>query len=319
VARPSRGYAVGVDIGGTKLAAGLVAADGTVVSRTRRETPAHDGVAVMELVVEVARELAGEAGPCAVGVGAAGMIDLDGVVRYAPNVRWADYPLRAELAERLDGPVTVDNDANVAAWGEFRLGAAVDAPESMVMLTVGTGVGGGLVIDGSLVRGASGLAAEFGHMIVQEGGPLCPCGNRGCLEAMASGNAIGRAATAAVQAGRIPDGSPLSGLPEVSGKDVSRAALAGDPAAIRLLAEAGFWLGVGMASLVNALDPQIVVVGGGAMESGDLLLEPARQSLEDRVLGRRYRGLPPVVPARLSDDAGVVGAALLALQQARAP
>ncbi|HWB72366.1 MAG TPA: ROK family protein [Egibacteraceae bacterium] len=136
-----------------------------------------------------------------VGVGAAGVVDLDGRVRYAPNIDWADYPLRAELEALLDVAVTVDNDANAAAWGEYAAGAAA-AASSVVMLTVGTGVGGGLIIDGRLVRGAGGLGAEFGHLIVSEGGPRCPCGNHGCLEALASGNAIGRVAREALQAGR---------------------------------------------------------------------------------------------------------------------
>lgn len=183
----------------------------------------------------------------------------------------------------------------------------------MVMLTLGTGVGGGLVIGGRLVRGASGLGAELGHMVVCEGGPPCPCGNRGCLEALASGTAIGRSARAALDAGRL-DGSSLRDVPDLDGKAVTLAAQAGDAAAREILAEAGRWLGVGIASLINALDPEVVVVGGGAMQAGELLLGPARRSAAERVVGLQHRPTPPIVPATLGDDAGLIGAALLAAE-----
>lgn len=309
------GLAVGIDIGGTKLAAGLVAADGSVLGRARATTPAGDADAIVEACVGLARTLVGDLEDPAipVGVGAAGMIDLDGVVRYAPNINWADFPLRARLAERLDGPVFVDNDANVAAWGEFRCGAAREATASMVMLTIGTGVGGGLVTQGRLVRGAHGFGAEFGHMVVCDGGMRCPCGSSGCLEAYASGSAIGRRATDRVKAGDVPATSTLNGLDELSGKSVTLAAHAGDPAAVEIVEEAGRWLGVGITSLVNAIDPEIVVLGGGAMQAGELLLRPAREVMAARIMGHRHRHLPPVVRSSLADDAGFVGAGLLAL------
>lgn len=311
----THGVAIGVDIGGTKLAAGLVAADGTVIDRRRRVTPAHDADAIVDETVAVATELADahalEAVP--VGVGAAALLDLDGVVRDAPNLAWADYPLRDRLAERLSGPVTVDNDANAAAWGEFACGAGREARAALVMLTIGTGVGGGLVLGGRLVRGGSGLGAEFGHIVVAEGGPRCACGNNGCLEALASGTSIGRRATERRTAGTVPDDSPLHRHEQLSGKAVTVAAHDGDPTAREVIDEAGFWLGVGIASLVNALDPEIVVVGGGAMQAGDLLLDPARRAFADRLVGRGHRTVPPVVRAGLADEGGLVGAALLAL------
>jgi glucokinase len=317
VAAPAPGgdLAIGVDVGGTKLASGVVTRDGTVLARARHVTPAHDGAATMRLIAEVATAHVRDRGPGSypVGVGAAGTIDLTGRVRYAPNIRWVDYPLQEELTARLRCPVTVDNDANVAAWGEFRCGAGRDARTSLVMLTIGTGVGGGLVLDGRLVRGATGQGAEFGHLIVAEGGPRCPCGNLGCLEALASGTAIGRMAAEAAAAGRVPTSSALHGVVQPTGKDVTVAAQAGDVHAVELLAKAGFWLGVGIASLVNACDPEIVVVGGGAMQAGELLLRPARAAAADRVLGNPARPAPPIVAARLGDDAGIVGAALLAL------
>ncbi|HWB72374.1 MAG TPA: ROK family protein [Egibacteraceae bacterium] len=167
------------------------------------------------------------------------------------------------------------------------------------------------------MRGAGGLGGEFGHLIVSEGGPRCPCGNHGCLEALASGNAIGRVAREALQADAVPAGSALRTLGEVTGRSVTVAAHRGDEFAAQVVARCGFWLGVGMASLVNALDPELVVVGGGAMEAGRLLLDPARTALAERVVGRAHRNLPQVVRAQLADDAGLVGAALLALEAGR--
>jgi glucokinase len=309
--------AVGVDVGGTKLAAGLVAQDGSVIDHVRHQTPAGETDELLDLIVDTARELAKRRGAdrLPVGVGAAGLIDLDGVARYAPNIAWRDEPLRARLIERLDGPVVVENDANAAAWGEYRAGAGVDARTSLLMLTVGTGVGGGLVLDDRLIRGADGLAAEFGHIVLDEGGPLCNCGNRGDLESLASGRAIERMAAEAVAAGEAEEGSPLWGAGSLTGKAVTIAAHDGDATARGILERAGFWLGVGIASLVNALDPELVVLGGGAMQAGDLLLKPARRAAAQRVIARGHRTVPPIVRAGLADQAGIVGAALLALEQ----
>lgn len=310
--------AVGVDVGGTKIAAGVVGTDGQVLTRTRRDTP-RQAEQVAPFVAELVGELWAQAsvGAVPVGVGAPGIVDHDGVVRYAPNIRgWTDYPLAEELARLLGMPVTVNNDADVAAWGEYRYGAGRDARSDMLMLTVGTGVGGGLVVGDRLLRGAHGFGAELGHIIVVEGGPRCPCGNRGCLEAVASGTAIGRMAREEVAAAQAPDGSSLSDTPadDITGKAVTLAAQAGDEFAVGILARAGFWLGVGIASLVNALDPEVIVVGGGAMEAGELLLGPARIAFADRLMGRAHRPLPPVEPASLADAAGLVGAGLLALE-----
>lgn len=306
--------AIGVDIGGTKLAAGLVAPDGTIKARGRRDTPASRPETIVDVVADLVAELSGGAGPFPVGVGAAGIIDLDGTVRYSPNIDWVAYPLREKLAERLATTVTVDNDANAAAWAEHRAGAASQAWANMVLLTVGTGVGGGLVLDDSLVRGTYGLAAEFGHIVVDEGGPRCSCGNRGCLEAVASGTAIGRMAREEALVHQIPPESPLAGvaLEELTGKVVTLAAQSGDAFADGILQRAGSWLGVGIASLVNALDPEVVVVGGGAIEAGEHLLAPARTSFAERLMGRRHRPEVPVLAAQLGDDAGLVGAGLRA-------
>lgn len=304
--------AVGVDVGGTKLAAGLVAPDGTVLARRRVRTPPEGGDAVRSAVVAVVRELWDEstAGPGPVGVGAAGIVDLEGTVRYAPNIPgWRDIPLASQLADDLGVAVRVENDANAAVWGEYMAGAARGAEGVVVMITVGTGIGGGLIVAGELVRGRQGFAAEFGHLVVAEGGPLCGCGNRGCLEAVASGTAIAREAREGLARGA---GGALAGMAAPTGKDVTRAAWDGDAFAREVLARCGEWLGVGIASLVNALDPAVVLVGGGAMQAGELLLGPARAAFASRVLGAAHRTLPEVTQGHLGDDAGMVGAALLA-------
>jgi glucokinase len=315
--QPAPGLALGIDVGGTKVAAGLVGADGSVLDRMRLATPAGDVDAVLEVMAEAATGLAQRRGLGAlpVGVGAAGLVDLDGVVRYAPNLAWRDEPLRARLAARLPGPILVENDANVAAWGEYRIGAGTNAHSTMVMLTIGTGVGGGLILGDQLMRGAHGFGAEFGHIVLDEGGPLCRCGIRGDLESLASGTAIGRMAAEAVAAGEVPGDSPLAQAPALNGKVVTVAAHAGDPVARRIMQRAGFWLGVGIVSLVNALDPELVVVGGGAMQAGELLLAPARAAVGERLLGRGHREAPPIVRATLADAAGFIGAALLALER----
>lgn len=315
------GVAVGIDVGGTKLAAGLVAADGSVLDRVRHDTPRGRADDIADLIAAVAADLRSRhgVGDAPIGVGVAALIDRQGMVKFAPNLPLQDFAIGKEVGGRVGATVTIDNDANVAAWGEYRLGAGRSARESMVMLTVGTGVGGGIVLDDRLVRGSQGMAGELGHMAVLEGGPLCACGARGCVEALASGTAIGRMAREAQAAGTFAAASPLATLPpeQITGKAVTVAAHAGDQQAVEILATAGRWLGVGIASLVAAFDPEMIVLGGGAMQAGSLLLEPARDGAQDRLVGAGHRDLPPIVAAGLGDEAGFVGAALLALTDAR--
>jgi len=301
---------IGIDVGGTKIAAGVIGPDGTVGARSRRDTPAADADAIARTIAEVVEELDAPGAP--VGVGAAGHVDLEGVVRTSPNVPgWVREPLQARLEQTLEGrPVVVANDADAAAWGEYRCGGAADV-DGLVLLTVGTGVGGGVVIGDRLLRGADGGAGEVGHLIVDEGGPRCNCGNLGCLEAHASGTAIGRKARAAVAEGRVRSTSPLSGRAP-GGAEVSRAALDGDPDAREIIAEAGRWLGVGLGALGNVLDPPVFVIGGGVMAAGELLLAPAREAMVERLLGRETRAVPPVRASALGSDAGMIGAGLLA-------
>jgi glucokinase len=222
--------------------------------------------------------------------------------------------LRRLLHERTGLPTIVDNDANAAAWAEACFGAGAGGGD-LVLLTVGTGIGGGLVLDGRLHHGEHGFGGELGHLIVAPDGDRCACGNIGCLEAMASGSTLGRLgreAAAADPGGRLAALAEAAGAP-VTGEVVFAAALEGDKVALSMFERIGHWLGVGIASLVTIFDPDLVVVGGGVAATGDLLLAPARASFDRYVHGRAHRDLPPVVPTRLGDDAGLVGAATLAL------
>jgi glucokinase len=308
--------AIGIDIGGTKIAAGVVTGEGRIIERALVPTPMGDEpatISAMRGAIEGLRDRHPTVE--AIGIGAAGLVDWpSGRIRWAPHNAYRQLPLRRLLYEGTGLPTVVDNDANAAAWAEARFGAGAGS-NHMVLLTVGTGIGGGLVLDGHVYRGSSGLGAEFGHMIVDPEGAPCACGNDGCLEAMASGSALGRMGRRAAEAdpgGRL---AQLAGDPEkVTGEVVFQAAGEGDDTARELFDRVGFWLGVGIASLVTIFDPELVVIGGGLVHTGDLLLVPARASLERYAFGQLHRELPPVVPARLGPDAGMVGAATLALR-----
>jgi glucokinase len=307
--------AIGVDAGGTKIEGLLVDVSvGGILDRRLVETPAEDAEATARSIVAVARELAARRdGVGALGVGAAGLVDRRGVMRYAPNIAWRDFPLAERIREGVGLPTLVDNDANVAAWGEFRFGAGQGSTD-MLLVTVGTGIGGGIVSDGKLFRGAHGFAAEIGHIIVEPGGPLCGCGNHGCWEQVASGRAIGRLGRRV--AAEHPDSlivEEVGGdLEKVTGVEVTLAAKRGDRSAVDVLAEVGRRLGEGLAGLVNVVDPDVVVVGGGAVEAGELLLGPARRAYADSVEGVSYRPEVPILAASLANNAGAVGAAALA-------
>jgi glucokinase len=307
--------AIGVDIGGTKIAAGVVAEDGRILERVRVPTPPDDELATLAALHAVVDELRDRDPRVeAIGVGAAGLVERPGGnARWAPHNTYRRLELRRLLHERTGLPTSVDNDGNAAAWAEARFGAGA-VSDDLVLVNVGTGIGGGLVLNGQLYHGEHGFAGELGHLIVDPGGDRCPCGNRGCLEAMASGSTLGRLgreAAAADPGGRL---AALAGGPDlVTGEVVFAAAAEGDKPALALFERVGHWLGVGIASLVTIFDPDLVVVGGGVAATGDLLLAPARASFERYVHARDHRDLPPVVPARLGPDAGLVGAATLAL------
>lgn len=308
---------IGVDIGGTKVLGGVVDPDGTVIATCRRDTPAGDVAATRDVIIDVVKDLSAEHKVDAVGIGAAGWIDATrSTVLFAPNLAWRDEPLRDYVAKAVNLPVVVENDANVAAWAEFRYGAAADAEDSMVMFTVGTGIGGGIVLGGGLVRGAHGIAAEIGHMLAVPDGHVCGCGRHGCIEQYASGNALVRFARAGAQA--EPERAALllnkaeGKVENITGPIVTAAAQAGDEVAIDAFTQIGYWLGQGLADLVQILDPQVLVVGGGVIDAGDLLMTPARQSYLDSLAQRGRLPVAELRAAKMGNVAGLVGAADLA-------
>ena len=308
----------GVDIGGTKVLAGIVDENGTVLARERRETPhrSKSPAVVEDTIVEAVGELRGRYDIKAVGVGAAGFVDAEGAsVLFSPHLSWRNEPLKKALEERLELPVLVDNDANATAWAESRFGAG-RGYDNLLCITLGTGIGGALLLNGRVFRGAHGMAGEFGHMQVVPDGRRCECGNRGCWEQYSSGNALVREARELV-VNQSPIAFRLAELvnghaESLTGPIVTEAAKSGDPAATELFGEIGRWLGVGLASLTAAFDPETIIVGGGVSDAGDLLLEPARQALRRTLTGRGYRPEPPIVKAELGPDAGFIGAADLA-------
>lgn len=312
-------HAIGVDIGGTKIAVGVVDEHGSIVAKTKRKTKPQDPASIDAAIADAVAELAAEHEFHAVGLAAAGFVSSDQEhVLFAPNIAWRDYPLAEKVSAligRDDVAVVVENDANAAGWAEFAFGAAREAT-NMVLLTIGTGLGAAMVVDGKLVRGAFGFAAELGHLRVVPGGHPCGCGLRGCWEQYASGSALTREARRAaverqVRAAALLD---LAGgdAAAVTGPMVTEVAIAGDELGVELLSELGRWIGEGSASLAAALDPELFVIGGGVIAAGDLLLTPAREAYEENLPARGHRPIVPIVAAEMGNDAGIVGAADLA-------
>jgi len=311
-------HAIGVDIGGTKIAAGVVDDDGRIVAKTKRTSRGLDVDDLDAAVVDACRELAAAHDVGAVGLAAPGFIGADqATVRFTPNLPWRDHPLRDRVAAALglDVPIVVANDANAAGWAEFRFGVGRDASD-MLLLTIGTGLGGAVVVAGRLVVGAWGMAGEVGHMRVVPDGQLCGCGQSGCWEQYASGSALVRearsaAATEPDRAARLlelADGDPE----RITGPAVTTAALDGDPLAVDLLADVGRWIGEGSATVAALLDPELVVIGGGVAAAGDLLLAPAREAFAAHLSARGFRPEATFALASMGNDAGIVGAADLA-------
>jgi glucokinase len=312
---------VGVDVGGTKVLAGVVDPAGRVLSRKRRPTPSTSARAVEDTIVELVTEFSAMYPVAAVGIGAAGFVDASrSTVLFSPHLAWREEPIRANVGGRIDVPVVVDNDANTSALAECRFGAGI-GQRIVLCVTLGTGIGGAVVIDGRVFRGANGMAGEFGHIQVVPGGHRCECGNRGCWEQYASGNALVREARELVTSGapmaqtlaEMVDGEPS----RLSGPLVTEAATKGDPLAIELIAEIGNWLGTGLAGMVAAFDPSCIIVGGGVSEAGELLLTPTRETFRRTLTGRGLRPEPAILRAAMGPDAGFIGAADMARSAAR--
>ena len=310
----SQAEAIGVDLGGTKMLLGVLDGDSETVWESREGSAGEGESELVELLVrEIEEARSARSGVEAIGMGIPATIDHEkGVAVAAVNLPIEDLPIRDIVAERTGLPTFVDNDANVAALAEHRFGAA-RGTRNAVMLTIGTGIGGGLILGGEIYRGSTGAGAELGHMAIQMDGPGCQgnCPNRGCVEALASGTALGREGLAAAES--EPDsalGKLLAEGKPVDGKAVTVAAQAGDEAAIGVFDLVGQRLGVALASYANIFEPETIVIGGGVIAAGELLLGPARRELEARAL--RPMNKTPVVPAELGEDAGMIGAAAMA-------
>lgn len=303
--------AVGVDVGGTKIAAGVVSPGGAVLAEARRPTP-HSPEKLVDAIaraIEEVRDGHEVAGACLAAPGF--VMTRESRVVFSPNLRAIEgIPLKERIGARVGLPLAVENDASAGAWGEFRFGAGSGA-DHLVFVALGTGIGGGVVSHRILLRGVQGAAGELGHVTVRADGPRCACGNHGCLEALASGTAIGRRGReAAVE-------NPGSALGRIAarrrllGEDVTELARGGDKAARAVLEETGVWLGVGLAGFVNVFNPEVVAVGGGAMEAGEMILAPARREMYLRAQSPS-RDLARVGAAALGQRSGILGAAALA-------
>ena len=300
---------IGVDVGGTKVAAGVVNEQGEILQRVRRPTPRQDSDAFIATIAACVNDLK-SSGATTVGIGQAGYIAADrDTLIYGTNVPLQNGRLGSRIAELTGMPVVVENDANAAAWAEYRFGAAADA-ESAVVVTLGTGLGGGVIMNGNLLRGAFGFGAEIGHIHMVPNGPLCGCGSRGCWEVMGSGSALVRFATE--RAANYPSGAARIlelGEGRVTGPAVTAAAQEGDEMALDVFNEFAHWNAIGLADMATIFDPEIFVIAGGVSEAGSLVLDPLVREFPEVLAVAKYRTLPEIRLARLGNDAGIIGAA----------
>lgn len=310
-------FTIGIDVGGSKVLGGVVDESGKVLATARKDTPRQGGTALTQTIAEIAQELMHQYTVACVGVSAAGFVSSDRKTMLAtPNIAdWNGVDLDSELSRLIGLPVIIENDANAAAWGEAKFGAGRNQ-DHVMMLTVGTGIGGGVVVNGALYRGAFGTAGEFGHMRVVPDGHLCGCGARGCFEQYASGNALLRHAREAINASPEIARNLLSRgdgtVVGLTGKAITDAARDGDPVALAAFNTTGQWLGVGIAALSVVLDPACVIIGGGVIDAGEILLAPTRQALERTMPFAGMHPSPRIIAAELGNEAGLVGVADLA-------
>ncbi|MDO5700077.1 MAG: ROK family glucokinase [Bowdeniella nasicola] len=308
---------VGIDIGGTKIAAGVIDEGGRLIEQTQWPTDPTSPDVIESGIISAVENFARTHDIDAVGVAACGFVDADrSTVRFAGNVAWRDHPLGAILAKALGLRVIVENDANAAGWAEFRFGAGRDV-DTMAMMTVGTGLGGAIIANGRLIRGAFGGAGEIGHMVAVPFGHYCGCGHEGCLEMYASGTALTRAA----RSREVAEPSAMAGVRQLAGhqrklrgQDVTAAAAAGDELALDIVENLGYWVGRGAASIAAVIDPELIVIGGGVSKAGDVLLEPARRSFADNVFAGENRPMAPLVISQFENSGGMIGAGDLARQ-----
>jgi glucokinase len=311
------GLTIGVDIGGTKIAAGVVDEEGSILETVKVPTPSTPE-GVVDAIVEAVRQVSTGHQIEAVGIGAAGYVDdKRATVLFAPNINWRHEALKDKVEQRVGLPVVVENDANAAAWGEYRFGAG-QRHSDVICITLGTGLGGGIIIGNKLRRGRFGVAAEFGHIRVVPDGLLCGCGSQGCWEQYASGRALVRYAKQ--RAAATPENAAAllalgDGTPEgIEGRHVSAAARQGDPVATDSFRELARWAGAGLADLASLFDPSAFIVGGGVSDEGELVLDPIRKSFRRWLIGGEWRPHAQVLAAQLGGKAGLVGAADLARQ-----
>jgi len=303
---------VGVDVGGTKCLA--VVLEGDRVGAERRVPTPRGSAALLDTVAALVTDVSAGAAVSGVGVGAPGLVDVAGVLHFAPNLPGiTGLALKDELEQRLGLPVQADNDATCAAWGERQMGAARGV-DDVVLVTLGTGIGGGIVAGGRIWRGANGFAGEVGHMVVDPDGPACPCGRQGCWERLASGTGLGRLGREAALAGRASRVRQLAGgdPDHVRGEHVTAAAAEGDEQAVAVMQRLGWWVALGLSNLANVFDPEAFVVGGGLAETGDVLLGPVRAAFAELAGGFGHLPDVEIVPAALGEHAGAIGAASLA-------
>lgn len=313
-------HAIGIDIGGTKIAGALVDESGSILRELRVPTPAEDPQALTRAVADLINELAAGQQVLGAGIAAAGFIDANQAnIVYAPNLSWRNEPFKAKVEALVNVPVILENDANAAGWAEYRFGAG-KGYKHMVMLTIGTGVGGAVITDSHMLRGGFGIAGELGHIRIVPDGRLCGCGQHGCLESYGSGTALLRSARELAES-TDPLGARLRELEaekgQLTGQEVYTAILEKDPGALKILGDLGGWIGQAIGSLVAVLDPEIVVIGGGVSAAGDLLLDPIRKAFLEHLPARGFRPELKIVAAEFVNDAGVVGAADLARQSIR--
>ncbi|MET9875718.1 ROK family glucokinase [Actinacidiphila glaucinigra] len=311
------GLTIGVDIGGTKIAAGVVDEEGSILEIVKVPTP-QTSEGVVDAIATAVHDVSAGHPVEAVGIGAAGYVDdKRATVLFAPNIRWRHEPLKDKVEQRVGLPVVVENDANAAAWGEYRFGAG-QGHDDVICITLGTGLGGGIIIGNKLRRGRFGVAGEFGHIRMVPDGLLCGCGSQGCWEQYASGRALVRYAKQRAVA--QPENAALllslgDGTPEgIQGQHISRAARDGDKVAVDSFRELARWAGAGLADLASLFDPSAFIVGGGVSDEGELVLEPIRKSFRRWLVGGQYRPHAQVLAAQLGGKAGLVGAADLARQ-----